>query len=670
MSLSQAFADSPWYPRVLLNKGDQAVLIAPEAIFHHEIARMKFPPAQFAAKPATDSYEIQTADAELADLATALRRDGAAEPERKAILDAHAGARARLRRGEPADVTEGLPKEFGGYFRGSIALRKGDTASALYEWESILSLPSTERHFKSTWAAFMLGKLLLETEPQRAIEYLQQVRTFANLGFADSAGLATASIGWEARLHRLQRDFRRSLELYIEQHSAADESALNSLRFVASDALYEAKNLSMLATNPLVRRVVTAYAISGDGIYWPDSGEPHQAIAKWLAAVGSVEVTDPDEIEMLAMAAYRGAVFDAAQRWLKRAPATAVTLWLQAKLQLRAGKVNQALSLLARAHATLPDRPEDEESPHDTLADNVFIPDGNIYPRQHILGEMGVLRMTRRDYADALDCFLRGGFWADAAYVAERVLTTEELKAYVDREWNDTDSSEKDSRYDKTTRSVRPYIRHLLARRLVRGFLPARAYFPDDLQRKYDELMASLKLGENETLSPTERANGWFEGAKLLRKQGIELIGTELEPDWHLTDGRSERSLTIASRTNECPKVLAPSADELSRARRHHADPEERFHYRYQAAFIALQAASLLPDNSDQKAEILHTAGTWLKARDPQTADIFYKHLVRRCRKTALGSAADILRWFPALDDDGNILERRTTSEPEVELIE
>jgi len=665
MSLLQAFADSPWYPRVLLNKGDHAVLIAPEAIFNYEIGRMKFPPAQYVTKPAPDGYESQTAETELADLAAALRRAGTPELERQPILDAHAEARARLRRGEAADAIEGLPAEFASYFRGSIALRKGDNASARYEWESILNLPPAERHFKSTWAAFMLAKLLTETEPQQSIEYLQQVRTFATSGFADSAGLTAASIGWEARVHRIQRDFRRSLELYIEQHSAGDESAMNSLRFVASDALLASKNFSLLVTNPLVRRVVTAYAISGRRIYWPNSGEPHEAIAKWLAAVGSMEVTDPDEAEMLALAAYRGAVFDAAQRWLKRAPTSPVTLWLQAKLQLRAGKVNQALSLLGTAQGMLPDRPENEESPHDTLADNVFIPDGTIDPRQHILGEMGVLRMARRDYTEALNCFLRGGFWADAAYVAERVLTVEELKAYIDREWGD---AEEDGATEDKGKSVRPYIRHLLARRLVRSFLPARTYFPDDLQATYDELMTNLKRGENESLPPVDRASGWLEGAKLLKKHGLELIGTELEPDWHLTDGSFERGLTIASRTNGCSKALEPSADELSRARRHHADPEGRFHYRYQAAFIALQAASLLPDNSDQKAQILHTAGTWLKDWDPQTADIFYKHLVRRCRKTALGSAADVKRWFPALDDDGNIAERRTTLEPEIEL--
>jgi tetratricopeptide (TPR) repeat protein len=665
MSLSQAFADSPWYPRVLLNKGDHAVLIPPEAMFNRELGRMKFPPAQTAAKPAPDSYEIQTAEAELSDLAVALRRDGTAEPACKLILDDHAEARARLRRGEAGDVTDGLPKEFASYLRGSIALRKGDTASALYEWESILNFPPAERHFKSTWTAFMLAKLLTETEPQQSIEYFQRVRTFASSGFADSAGLAAASIGWEARVHRIQRDFRRSLELYIDQHASGDESAMNSLRFVASDALYEAKNHSLLVTNPLVRRVVTAFAISSSRIYWPDSGEPHEAIAKWLAAVGSVEVTDPDEAEMLALAAYRGAAFDAAQRWLKRAPTRAVTLWLQAKLQLRAGKVNQALSLLGRAHGLLPDRPENEESPHDTLADNVFISDRNIDPRQHILGEMGVLRMTRREYTEALDCFLHGGFWADAAYVAERVLTTEELKAYIDREWDESAGTLEDK-----SKSMRPYIRHLLARRLVRSFLPAGEYFPNDLQPTYHELMASLKRGENESLPPADRAGGWFAGAKVLKEHGLELIGTELEPDWHLTGGSFERGLTVASRTNDCSKVLMPSADELSRARRHHADPEERFHYRYQAAFIALQAASLLPDNSDQKAQILHTAGTWLKDRDPQTADIFYKHLVRRCRETELGSVADVKRWFPALDGDGNIVGRRPTPEPGTELLE
>jgi hypothetical protein len=53
---------------------------------------------------------------------------------------------------------------------------------------------------------------------------------------------------------------------------------------------------------------------------------------------------------------------------------------------------------------------------------------------------------------------------------------------------------------------------------------------------------------------------------------------------------------------------------------------------------------------------VLCQAGVWLKNRDPDTADIFYKALVRRCRKTALGREADLRRWFPDLDENGPAL--------------
>ena len=88
---------------------------------------------------------------------------------------------------------------------------------------------------------------------------------------------------------------------------------------------------------------------------------------------------------------------------------------------------------------------------------------------------------------------------------------------------------------------------------------------------------------------------------------------------------------------------------------RHVPDPDERFHYRYTAASLAWEAARLMPNNSDDTARVLCIAGSWLKHRDPQAADLFYKALVRRCRKTALGAEADRLRWFPILDGNGNM---------------
>jgi hypothetical protein len=62
-----------------------------------------------------------------------------------------------------------------------------------------------------------------------------------------------------------------------------------------------------------------------------------------------------------------------------------------------------------------------------------------------------------------------------------------------------------------------------------------------------------------------------------------------------------------------------------------------------------------MPNNSDETARILCTAGSWLKAREPLLADRFYKALVRRCRKTVIGAKADEIRWFPELDPDGNL---------------
>jgi nucleoid-associated protein YgaU len=103
-------------------------------------------------------------------------------------------------------------------------------------------------------------------------------------------------------------------------------------------------------------------------------------------------------------------------------------------------------------------------------------------------------------------------------------------------------------------------------------------------------------------------------------------------------------------------EVVAASAEEIQRAARHGTDPNQRFHYRYQATLLAWEAAKLMPNNSDETARMLCTAGSWLKQRDPETADFFYKMLVRRCRKTAIGDQADRMRWFPVLDEAGNPL--------------
>ena len=348
--------------------------------------------------------------------------------------------------------------------------------------------------------------------------------------------------------------------------------------------------------------------------------------------------------------------------------------WLHAKLLLRAGKVDQAARLLAKVANLFPIESEETQQAG-KLKDSLYVElrryseTGEIDAAHRVLGELGVLRLARREYTEALDALLRSGYWTDAAYVAERVLTANELKAYVERDWpaiptgdgKATAETERDEPFDRrdTPRPVGEEIRYLLARRLVRVSRchEAREYFPSQWQVKFDELVKALSTGENESLSAEQRAAGFFSAAKIARHDGMELMGTEVEPDWHMYGGQFDPgSIGTQRATNKTSAVLMASGGELQRIAQHRADPEARFHYRYQAAFLALDAAKLLPDNSDETARILCTAGSWLKNRDPQTADLFYKALVRRCRKTPLGAEADRKRWFPQIDEQGNLI--------------
>ena len=65
-----------------------------------------------------------------------------------------------------------------------------------------------------------------------------------------------------------------------------------------------------------------------------------------------------------------------------------------------------------------------------------------------------------------------------------------------------------------------------------------------------------------------------------------------------------------------------------------------------------------MPDNNDRIALMLWQGGWWLKDIAPETADLFYKALVRRNRQTELGAEADRRRWFPKLDEQDKTAPR------------
>jgi tetratricopeptide (TPR) repeat protein len=586
------------------------------------------------------------------------------------------------------EVPAGLPGEFADYLEGALAwhnpgvVGKGMACGA---WERLLARPPQERRFKSTWAAFMLGKASEEDEPDKAVQYFKQVRDLARHGFADSVGLAAASLGLEARVYLQQKKYDRAIELYLEQLSTGDPTAGPSLIATAGEVLTKGPDvLRPLAVNPRTQRVLTAYVISRRCQRWLEiEAEDQDGSSRpglkadvgrtWLEAVEAAGVKDVESAAKLALAAYQNNDMPLAWRWIKRAPSSPVAQWLQAKLLLHDGKAAPAAELLASVARAFPmEPPSTNRIAGAQFKDLLSIEaSGNNPPQipaeRQVLGELGVLRLARREYVQSLDALLNAGFWMDAAYVAERVLTADELKTYVDRYWPPVPPeqvAEEQEKYGQSEVSpvlLRTQIRYLLARRLMRLLRAdeAREYYPPEWTPQYLALVQSLRTGWDESLPADQRAKALFQAAVIARTNGMELIGTEVEPDWHVHAGNYEEGVTAAGRaTNEAAKVLVASEDELQRAARHKTDPEERFHYRYQAASLAWEAAKLMPDNSDDTARVLCTAGSWLKNRDPQAADIFYKALVRRNRKTAIGMEADRIRWFPQLDEQGKVIPR------------
>lgn len=217
-------ACGPHFPNSFL-ADESAVLTAPSARFYQEIERMKLTPPIHRRVTSEKGFASEAADADIAELRAALEKAGVASSACQAVVEAHRAEREKLRvladyntnvrdmagrellRELPPPpskriaVASGLPGEFADYFRGAIAWHSGDEVAAIAAWRALLERPAAERHFRSVWAAFMIGKAHLKREPQKAVGYFQQTRQFARAGFADSIGLGASSLGWEAKVH-------------------------------------------------------------------------------------------------------------------------------------------------------------------------------------------------------------------------------------------------------------------------------------------------------------------------------------------------------------------------------------------------------------------------------------------------------------------------------------
>jgi tetratricopeptide (TPR) repeat protein len=707
VAVSGAFACGYYFPNSLLTS-DTAIFIRPEANFERELVRMKLIQSNWRAVPATNTYVAQTVQLELVDLRACLVKRGESNVE--AIAKSHALERAkidslqedneslrptnssRIHFNNQPSIVDGLPSEFAEYFRGTIAWHEQRIVDARTAWTRLLQANPVERQYKSAWAAYMLGKSWEDENRQKAIEYFRQVRAFANDGFIDSLGLAAASLGLEARLHWRDRRYAEAIDLYLEQAVAGDPTAVNSLRFAASQALEQGEStLRKLAKHSRAQRVVTAYVISGgyrkgpidiDGpvkeplltlaskssylaprvAAWHTMKQPVQL---WLKAVEAAKVRDVESAEQLALAAYQAGEMETAQRWIKLGKVDSITAqWIQARLLLRDGNVDAAATILASITRRLPISLSDPshvrpQGLHSSLGiyEEYYYREPSTGVAQQILAELGVLRVTRREFVQSLDTLLHAHFGIDADYVAECLLTLDELKNYVDRCWGASVNTEAIVNAQEAARlgAIRDHIREVLARRLTRAnrLDEARSYYPSESLASFDQFRDALRNGYDSTRAPSQRAQSLWQAAQLLNKDGRILYARGTGPDGHFDwsirhcGNPFDYGACVTNRLSVTNLALMPSLEEQERFLEHVPQPDLELEFRRVALSLAWAAAELMPDNSDELAFVLFSAGTWMKNRDAKIADRFYKALVRRCRRTATGSEADHKRWFP-----------------------
>ena len=608
--LGARFSEACWggLPDRVLKTPDEFLLTAPDADFVEELRRIADPPEfHYRIRPEESGFEA-TRSAEAEDLRLRLLELEATEPVIEATVRQVKSVRSVEGEIGPLQGLD-LPLEFQRYLEGARHYHTGAWDRAEVAWKALLAQPAEVRRYRSTWAAFMLGKLKLHQDRyDEAVAYFDLVRVQARLGFFDTLGLASTSLGWQGRIERLSDRPSAAAAWYLKQAVLGDPDGAASLGLMAREILQTGHVEQVeAARDHRLRQIVTAYLVSRRGV--------GDRARRWLYAVESTGEASLPGADRMAWLAYRAGVFGLAARWIRVAPDTVVRRWISIKLHLLHGKVQPAADGLKslvdklKIYGTDPDEYQGR-SGASTRALGL-----------RVRGELAVLELSRRDFESALDLLIRGGYWLDGAYLAERILTLPELKAYVDRAWSSPNPSE--------ASSVR--IRYLLGRRLVRvGRLDeALVYLPEKMRPKLLAYQEALRSGRSWWRLSESRAFHLFRAARIVRRDGMELMGTEAWPDWSAWSGRfSTEGLADLRSTMNFRPPFSSTDEELKRAIR--PAPNQRFHYRYVAAGLALEGAELLPASSEDAAIMLCWATRWHLGRDPDFARKFYREFLYR----------------------------------------
>ncbi|WP_339494139.1 hypothetical protein [Pseudomonas sp. RA_105y_Pfl2_P56] len=617
LPLGSALACGPDFPMRLLDNRGQTLAELPEGNFNFEVSRL--------GKTIAGLKNVTAATHNPNDLyGEASEPNEARDKAEQAGLSAEQQTLVKQLRGlTDARQVEvqgaSLPAEVRLYVAGAVAFATGDHQRAVDYFGKLLALPADQRPLRSTWAAYSLGRtwFAMSREVDDADQALEQsrqafrqTRQMSIDGFSDPLELGVASLGEEARVLRTAGDWSGAIELYEAQNLHGSAVGYTSLKQVMNELaeLPEAE-LAKLLQRKAVQQLVTASLISRVGWSFDEQPPNEKKLIKLLqnSTRGSLENAD-----RLAALNYQQGDYASAKAFLENAGDGGLAWWLRAKLAVRDGDKNAAAAAYAKAAQAFP---QSEDWGYRRTPDWAY---ESVQPKCRVEGESAILALQRGEYLQAFVQLYRSNdlYWFDAATVAERVLTVDELKQYVDDNVPAPPALTQQERDNYVPLPVAARLRDLLGRRLLREghYAQAVGYFDSaDLQNKA-RLYGEQRMKADAAWWPTQRASALYNAAWTAREWGMDILGYEMAPDYATFGGN------YSLETAELTVGPLVSDAELQRQKASEAQPDQRYHYRFVATELARKAADNLPHTSQAFAAVLCNAAGWNSSPDDLSA--------------------------------------------------
>ena len=456
--------------------------------------------------------------------------------------------------------------------------------------------------------------------------------------------LAVASLGEEGRLHfeRAKRiveatfpegdavateqyalGMARAAALYAEQAARGSAGAIQSLRIVANHLTDDAARVKATVGDPLIQRLLAVYVlarVSQEHQQAASSGSDEPSIAIVLArAIKERKLQSPYGGDRLAALAYKTGHYELAQQLADTASGP-LAAWVKAKIAVQKNELVSAAAHYSEAARSFPG--------YDHIIDSERA--------RLVFGETAVLSLARGQYVEALDLLLPHAdtYWGDIVHIAERVLTTNELKAFADRKIGR--ASYAGIEHDDGL-SRKAALLNLLARRLVREgrFEEAAAYFQGEEIKATASQYGQLLARTDDKRSDLAKARLLYMAAIIARRAGMQIMGYEGSPDYAVEEG----NYNAGAGQVELGAAFV-TTEERSRFEGSKATPNLRFHYRYLAIGHAEKAAGMLPPRSQAFAAILCQAASWVIDRPDglEKAQELYRRYIREGAYVGFGA--------------------------------